>query len=114
MDNIGDILSSLSDSDIEKLKETAKNVFGENFTESNSENNEKPGAENFDFSSLNPQIISKVSSIMNAMNKSNPRCDLIASLKPLLSDSKKHKADEALQIMRLFEVIPLLKDFKGR
>ena len=36
------------------------------------------------------------------------RAQLIRALRPLLSQSRRRKADEALRLLRLIEVIPLL------
>ena len=39
-----------------------------------------------------------------------PRTAFIAALKPLLSPERRHKADEALRMMRLLEMLPILRD----
>ena len=38
----------------------------------------------------------------------NDRTRLINALKPMLSHSRRKKADEALQLMKLFEILPLV------
>ena len=106
MDNISDIISSLSDKDIENLKDMAQSVFGQ------SEKEEKNPFESGmpDLGSIDPKIIGKVTKIMSSMNKQNPRCNLITALKPLLNRNRQQKADEAIQIIRLLELIPMIKD----
>ncbi len=108
MDSLSDIISNLSDSDIANLKETAEAFFGENKQE-NQNKNQNAG---FDFSSIDPAMIGKITRIMSALNSSSsdPRCDLIKALKPLLSNDKQKRADDALQIMKMLQIIPLIKN----
>jgi len=45
------------------------------------------------------------------MNRSsNKNVDLIRALKPHLSPKSQNKADQAMQILRLFEVLPMLEE----
>lgn len=113
MDSINDILSNLTDEDMENLRAAAETFF--------SSQEEKP-ADNFhsnssmpDFSSMlgNAQMMAKISSIMGAMNKKDDRTRFIEALKPLLSERRRHKADEAMQMMKLFELLPTLTQFMG-
>lgn len=103
-DNIGDIIASLSDKDIQSLKQTAQSIFGE---AGSKEESEKPP----DFPSPDPETTAKIMRIMGALNSSgtNPRCELIKALKPLLKSDKQQKADQALQIMKLLEILPLIQ-----
>ncbi len=105
--NIGDILSSLSDDDINSLKQTAASLFGKE----EEKTEEKSG---FDFSGIDPQMIGKITRMMGALNSSSssPRCDLIKALKPLLSQDKRKRADEALQIIKLIDILPLIQEFR--
>lgn len=107
MDNIGDILSSLSEKDIESLKQTAQSLFGDTQEKKEEENN-------FGFQSIDPAVIGKISKVMARMNSStqNPRCELIKALKPLLKDDRKHKADQLLNMMKMFEILPIIEDLK--
>lgn len=105
--NIGDIISSLSEDDINSLKETASALFGE----SQEKKEEKTG---FDFSSIDPAMIGKITKIMGLLNSSSqsPRCDLLKALKPLLSQDKRKRADEAMQIMKLIDILPVIQEFR--
>ncbi len=117
--DIGEILSGLSESDIESLKQTARQLFGgegENENEKGSgnkseEKSAEPGGGAPDLSSVlgSAELISKLTSVMGAMNKRSVKSDLIESLKPLLSEKRRKRADEAAQIMRLIDILPLLK-----
>ena len=105
MDNISDIIASLSDSDIEKLKETAKSVFGDTPVE----NRDREKQSFPDMGAIDPEMLKKVTEIFSTMNRHDPRCDLIYALKPLLSQNRQQRADEAVKILRIMEVIPGLK-----
>ena len=109
MDNIGDILNGLSDDDIQRLQEMAGELFGGD-AQTNSE--DKSRASDNPFSAINPDVITKLSSLMNMMNKSDSRCELIEALKPNLSISRQKRADEAMQLIKLFDILPLLEKLK--
>lgn len=111
MDNINDILSGLTDEDFENLRAAADSIFGSSEEEkSESEFGSMP-----DFSSIlgNAQMLSKLGSIMGAMNKTDCRTKLIEALKPLLSEKRRRKADEAMQMMKMFELLPMLTNLMG-
>ena len=61
----------------------------------------------------NAQMMAKLSSIMSAMNKPDQRAELIKALKPLLSEKRRKRADDAMQMLRLFEVLPLMSELMG-
>lgn len=106
MDNIADILSSLSAQDIENLKETAAALFSQG-------KQEEPQAKNNDlFGSLgaDAQMISKISGIMQAMNREDSRCDLLRALKPLLKPERQHRADEAIRLLKIISMLPMLRE----
>lgn len=107
IDNIGDILSSLSDKDIESLRQTAQSLFGD-FQEKTEETN------NFSFQGFDPAVMGKIAKVMARMNSSsdNPRCELIKALKPLLKDDRKYRADQVLNIMKMFEILPIIEELK--
>ncbi len=113
MDNINEILSSLSDEDMENLRAAAENLFS---------SEEKPKEnENFGFGGMpdlsgilgNARLMSGLGAIMGAMNKTDSRTKLIEALKPLLSEKRRRKADEAMQMMKLFELLPMITNLMG-
>ena len=113
MDSINDILSSLTDEDMENLRAAAESLFS-----SKEETSSQPppsGSAMPDFSSIlgNAQMMAKISTIMGAMNKKDDRTRLIEALKPLLSEKRRQRADEALQMMKLFELLPTLTQIMG-
>lgn len=116
MDNINDIISSLSSEDIEMLKGVASSILGqENGEQKNAPLPEKQNPAN-QLSSLGLngddfQMMMRAKTIFDRMNSaSSKNADLINALKPHLSPESRKKADNAIRIMKLFEVLPYLKD----
>lgn len=116
MDSINDIISSLSADDIENLKAAAESIFGSK-EEKKPPKEEKGGAPDGmpDLSSIlgNAQMMAKISSIMGMMNKKDSRAELIKALKPLLSEKRRKRADDAMQMLRLFEILPMMGQLMG-
>lgn len=113
IDNINEILSGLSDEDMENLRAAAENLFS---SESKTEKNEGFGFGGMpDLSNIlgNARLMSGLGAIMSAMNKTDSRTRLIEALKPLLSEKRRHKADEAMQMMKLFELLPMITNLMG-
>lgn len=109
MDNINDIISSLSSDDIEMLKGVASSILG---NENSPQNSKPPDAlsglnlNNGDF-----EMMMRAKQIFDKMNKSSSKnADLINALKPHLSEESRQRADQAIRILKLFEVLPYLKD----
>ena len=122
------ILNSLTPDDIENLKQTAASVLG------GMENNKPPIQEpkikstnqaqnqfNFDdllknmggLSGLGMPDLSQLSAIvpiLQAFNSKDERLDFIYALKPLLSEERQKKADEATKLVKLMSVLPLLRE----
>lgn len=125
--NINDILSSLSNDDIEMLKGVAGSILNQSDTQSSAQQQKPPKSTPQsapqDRQSLPPQInglnfnsddfamIMKAKSIFDRMNKtSSKNADLINALKPHLSEQSRQKADQAIRILKLFDMLPYLKD----
>lgn len=113
MDNINDIISSLTDEDIENLKAAAESFFGGDSP--SSKENRRPENGMPDLSQLlgNAQMMAKLTSIMGAMNRKDSRSALIEALKPLLSEKRRRKADEAMQMIKLFDLLPQITEIMG-
>lgn len=127
MDNINDIISSLSSEDIEMLKGVASSILGDSNTdnESNKQNNNQNNTQKANFnngnllSGLNDlnlnsedfKMLMRAKGIIDKMNSSQSKnADLINALKPHLSKESQKKADHAIKILKLFDVLPYLKD----
>ncbi|MCH5320369.1 MAG: hypothetical protein J1E36_01300 [Eubacterium sp.] len=126
MDNLNDIINNLSADDINMLKGVASSILGEEAQKSapppvpeNNANNSSnalatmtnalsmgSGFDNIDF-----DMIMKAKTIFDKMNNTKSKnADLIMALKPHLDPQTQNKADQAVRILRLFEILPLLKE----
>lgn len=105
--DIGDLLGSLSGDDIKNLQDIASSLFG-----GETKNNDKKGSSATDiFSGIDLNAFSSIASIMSGLQGGeDPRCKLLLSLKPLLSPQRAKRVDEAVKIMKMIELIPLLRD----
>ena len=103
MDNIGDILSSLSDEDMKALGDAARSLLGS----SEQEQGQNDSDRGF---SMDPATMAKIAQIMSAMNRHDSRCDLIAALRPLLSEPRRRRADDAMQLIKLIDLLPMIED----
>lgn len=129
MDNINDIISGLSQSDMDMLKSVAQSILGgegeqgqnrqsgkasQNRRQSDAQNETQPaqnlpaqlGINTDDFN-----MMMKAKKIFDKMNSaSDKNTDLIMALKPHLSPENRNKADTAIKILRLFDALPYLKE----
>lgn len=117
MENIENILSSMSSEDMEMLSGMAQNLFSS--MGQKEEKEEKPSAEQksnpFSSFNLDMEAIVKIMSVMEKLQSrpADPRCNFLLSLKPMLSESRRGKIDEAVKIMSLLSFIPLLDELRG-
>ena len=121
------ILNSLTPDDIENLKQTAASVLGgNNFEPPKKEpetKNNKQDTNQFNIEDLLKNIggsnsfgmpdlsqLSAIVPILQAFNSHDERLDFINALKPLLSEERQKKADEATKLVKLMSVLPLLRE----
>ena len=93
--DIGEILSSLSPDDINRLK----GVAAELLSGQNPPSEAKP-----------QESAPDLFSVMGKLSTDDERTALLKALKPLLSESRRKKADEAIKILRLVSLLPLLRE----
>lgn len=115
MDNINDIISNLTQEDIDMLKGVAASVLSGGAENQKGETSrEELRAKNLpstDFDGIDFDMVMKAKRIFEKMNSANNKnLDLINALKPHLSVEKQQRADQAVRILKLFEVLPLLKE----
>lgn len=115
MADLQELLSSISDEDMAKIKSVADSLMNSNGqsntgTQNNSNNNSSQGGFSLPF---DMGTMGKMMSIMGQMNKEDHRTRLINDLKPLLSEDRRQKADEAIKFLQLMEMLPLLKGLFG-
>jgi hypothetical protein len=99
--DIENLLSSISDEDMAKIRDLAKNL-------STNEEKKSPEPEKNNFP-IDLNTMNKIMSVMGKMGKDDYRTRLINDLKPMLSDERQKKADEAVKFLQLMEILPLIK-----
>ena len=103
MDNIGDLLSSISPEDMERLKNVASSLMSQSGSEPSSAPKEQGAggnrnAPNADVSSLFGGDMTKtLMTVATQMNKEDDNTRFISALRPLLSEDRRKKADEAMK-----------------
>ena len=110
--DISSLLSSLSPDDIEKLKATAQQFFGGEAEEKKPETKKQEasqGNQGFDMP-FDPKLITGVAKFSKMMNENDERSAFITALKPLLSDARKKRADDAVMMLKFFRIISLLQE----
>ena len=105
MADLQELLSSISDEDMAKIKSVADSIMN------NNQKSETPQKNSSPLSSLpiDDGIMQKLVSVMGQLNKEDTRNRLITDLKPLLSEERRKKADEAIKFLQLMDLLPLLK-----
>ena len=97
MDNIEDILRALT----------------EDSDDDNSANRgAKPSSEHSDglFSGLDPEMLMRMLSLFETLNQPDDNERFLLALKPLLREENRHKVDSAIRLLKLFTVLPVIKD----
>ena len=106
MIDIENLLSSISDEDMAKIKSIADSLTEKGDSQQTQEQKKSESIPNLP---IDMNMMQKIMRLMGQFNKEDYRTRLIEDLKPLLSDERKHKADEAVRFLQLMEVLPLLK-----
>ena len=105
MADLQEILSSISDEDMAKIKNIANSLLSNNpSTEA-----EKPSQKNIPNFPFDENMMGKIMTLMGQFNKQDNRTKLIMDLKPLLNSERQKRADEAVQFLRLMEILPLIR-----
>lgn len=104
MDNINDLLNSISPQDMEKLKGVASSLM--NNAEKSQTSEQSTDGISALFGNDTANMLMKVAT---QMNTDNDKTAFIKALEPLLSDERKAKAEEAMKFLRLMDTLPLLK-----
>lgn len=108
MDNLNDLLNSISAEDMEKLKSVAASLMNNNSSQK-SDAAEQPKSIAASVASSGNDTTDLIMKVASAMNMDNERTAFIKALRPLLSEERRQKADEAMKFLRLMDTLPLLK-----
>lgn len=103
--DISEILSSLTPEDMEQLKNVASSLMGSGQSEIKKEQNQTPGN-----NILNSEIFGNLGKLSNAVSGDDQRTALLKALKPMLSEPRQQKADEAIKILKIIQILPILRE----
>lgn len=107
--DIGAMLQNLSADDMAKLRETASKFLGSESAGEKKELQNSGGALPFDLSSIDPAVLKNAAKISSMMSQKDARSDFLMSLKPLLSEGRRKKADEAATMLKLISVLGVIR-----
>ncbi len=99
---LGDILGSLSQEDLDNLS-----AFAKSFSDEGSGKQEESKEGEQGGFSIDPEMLIRLMSLFEKLNsnRNDPRCNLISALKPLLSPPRQKKADQAIEMMKIFSIL---------
>ena len=58
---------------------------------------------------INPQMLMSLQNMISGINKNDGNTALLQALKPHLSENRRKKVDDAVKIMQLVKIFPVLK-----
>lgn len=94
MDGIEDLLRALSDDG----------------DDDKADNNADSGQSEGLFSGLDPEMLLKMLSLFETLNQPDDNERFLLALKPLLREENRPKIDSALRLMKLFSLLPILRE----
>ena len=106
--NLADLLNDPES--LGRLREMAENILGGN---SDSPPKQESSASSiFGDMDIDPSQIGNIISVMSRLkaNQNDDRSKLLLALKPHLSPPKREKVDTAIKLLKLIDLLPLLKD----
>lgn len=108
MDNLNDKLSSiLSDPDaLNRLQDMARSIFS---AEEPPKPEPTPDSGGLIPADIDLGAVSRLMGLMNN-NKDDSRVQLLLALKPNLSPEKQKRVDSAIKILKLIELMPLIRE----
>lgn len=124
--NLNDILSQIPPDTLKNFstmmngnKVTNDNANIDSVNTQDTDNTTKSGSDTknttFDFSKIDMNTMMKMKSIMEKMNhSSDPRSNLLQSLKPYLRDEKKSKLDQYANLLNMANLIELFNQNNGK
>lgn len=98
--DISELLSSIGDEDMQKLRQTAQNLLGQSGQGANA--------------AIDPKLLGSIGKVAGMLNKPDRRCDFLLALKPLLGPDRQRRVDEAVQMLRMITVLPQLRELGGK
>ena len=124
--NLNDILSQIPPDTLKNFstmmngnsnsnEKTDKNSLDDETIDTTNNSSTNTNNNTFDFSKIDINTMMKMKSIMEKMNhSSDPRSNLLQSLKPYLRDEKKSKLDQYSNLLNMANLIELFNQNNGK
>lgn len=124
--NLNDILSQIPPDTLKNFstmmngnsssnEKTDKNSVDDETIDTTNNSSTNTNNNTFDFSKIDINTMMKMKSIMEKMNhSSDPRSNLLQSLKPYLRDEKKSKLDQYSNLLNMANLIELFNQNNGK
>ena len=90
---------------MEQLKTIASSLTGAGQTDAKKEQT-APQQNNL----FNADMLGKIGQLSNAVSSDDQRTALIKALKPMLSEQRQQKADEIMKILKIIQLMPLIRE----
>ena len=114
MDDISEKLAEiLNDPDsLNRVREMAENILGNDNKKENSAPPKNDINSLFGGVDIDPEGIGRIMSVMSRLknSKDDSRSNLLLALKPHLSAPRREKVDTAIKLLKIIDLLPLLKD----
>ncbi len=122
VEELENILSSMSDEEMQQLRNTAQTLFSSMSQQNQSKGigkqeqqegaEEKKGTGGF---GLDFEAVSRIMQLMEKIRNrpDDPRCELLISLRPMLSPESQKKVDQAVRLLSLLNLLPLIRELGG-
>ena len=115
---ISEMLGSMSEDEMQNLQDAAQELFSqlggpEPPTDEDaygSRFDEGSGGGSSGGMGFNPALLAMLSQLMQRMNSRDARTDLILALKPHLSRRRQHRAEQAVQMLKMLDLLPTLQE----
>ncbi|MEG0691592.1 MAG: hypothetical protein RR444_00745 [Oscillospiraceae bacterium] len=91
--------------DLSSIMSMLGGLGGQKSNEADTTNSATSGMPNIDIN-----MIMKLQQVFSSMNVSDKNSQLLLALKPHFSDHRSKKVDQAISMMRLFSMMPMLKE----
>ncbi|MCL2445626.1 MAG: hypothetical protein FWD06_02525 [Oscillospiraceae bacterium] len=115
-DQISSMLGNMSDDELQNLQDAAQSLFSSfGQTDGGSTHQQEDSHDTFNTghsaagNMFTPEMLARLSTMMQRMHARDPRTDLIMALKPHLSRQRQQRADQAAQMMKMFALLPELQ-----
>ena len=83
---------------------------GGNSANTQSSENKLAQTGGMDLGGIDINTIMKIQQVMSAFHNEDDNTRFLQALRPLMREDRRHKVDEVLRLMKLFSLLPLLKE----